>query len=104
MNKEDLMVNPGTYWRHFKTKNIYLVLEIGLDASNNMHPIVIYQLAEETENDPPVWCRPLEDFISEIDKSKYPDLNIEQDYRFVKLSNEELEDFLTYEDDDWEGK
>lgn len=66
----------GVY-RHFKG-GIYEVKGFGLSAETQ-EKCVIYQ----SLNDKQIWVRSLEEFASEVDKIKYP--NISQKYRFEKL-------------------
>lgn len=62
-------------YRHFKG-DYYLVEEIAKD-SNTLEDIVIYR---KLYDDGSCWVRPIDDFLGEINKEKYP--NIEQKYKF----------------------
>ena len=68
----------GKRFKHFKG-NIYKVIEVGIH-SEDAGCMVIYV----SENDKSlVWVRPLEMFVSEVDKVKYPD--VKQKMRFECL-------------------
>lgn len=64
----------GVY-KHFKG-DYYILEEIAKDCET-LEDIVIYRGLYE---DNPVWVRPLNDFISEIDHEKYP--NVKQTYKY----------------------
>lgn len=67
----------GVY-RHFKGKE-YLVEGTALDSETGK-PLVLYrQLYGERQ----LWARPLEMFLSPVDREKYPDA--EQEYRFQEI-------------------
>lgn len=65
----------GGIYKHFKG-HIYKVLCVGKDA-DNLTEKVVYQ---NTENESDIWIRDKEEFLSLVDKHKYP--NIKQKYRF----------------------
>ncbi len=71
MNK--LIVNR--VYKHFKG-DLYIVLDIGKD-SEDLEECVIYR---GLYGDGPLWIRKKEDFLSEVDHNKYPD--VKQKYRF----------------------
>lgn len=62
-------------YKHFKG-DYYLVVDIGTD-SETLEKCVIYRKLYE---DGALWIRPLDDFLSEVDHEKYPD--VKQKYRF----------------------
>ncbi len=62
-------------YRHFKG-DYYLVEDTALDSETN-EVVVIYR---KLYDDCTLWVRPLNMFLSEVDKEKYP--NVEQKYRF----------------------
>ncbi len=62
-------------YRHFKG-NIITILEVGKNTET-LEEMVVY------EHDGEVWIRPLDMFLSKVDKEKYPD--VEQEYRFEKI-------------------
>lgn len=65
----------GVY-RHFKGK-YYLVIDVAKHSETQETYVVYRQLYGEGG----LWIRPLDMFLSEVDKEKYPD--IEQKYRFA---------------------
>lgn len=69
----ELKIN-GIY-RHFKG-DYYLVVDIA-NHSETKEQYVVYR---RLYGDGSLWLRPLDMFLSEVDKTKYP--NVEQKYRF----------------------
>lgn len=68
----------GEKYNHFKLGKIIAV--IGISRHTETEEIsVVYEYEGH------IWNRPLEMFMSEVDKEKYP--NAEQKYRFERLSN-----------------
>jgi len=63
-------------YRHFKGK-YYIVNDIGID-SETLEQKVIYRALY---SDNKIWIRSLSDFLSKVDKKKYPD--VESEYRFT---------------------
>lgn len=68
------MVKVGEKYRHFKG-NMYEILCIGKD-SETLEDVVIYRNLDNLN----IWVRPLKEFISKVDKEKYP--TVLQEYRF----------------------
>lgn len=68
-------IKTGCAYRHFKGK-LYYVLEVAKHTESE-EMLVIYKALY-----PPygVFARPIEMFLSEVDKNKYPD--VKQKYRF----------------------
>ena len=71
MNKPQV----GEKYKHFKG-NIIEIIAIGKNTEN-LEEMVVYN------HDGEIWIRPLEMFMSKVDKEKYP--NVEQEYRFQKI-------------------
>lgn len=71
----------GQKYRHFKIGKIVTV--IGISRHTETEEIsVVYEYEGH------IWNRPLEMFMSEVDKNKYP--NAEQKYRFELLEGEAI--------------
>ena len=71
----------GNTYRHFKG-DLYEVVDIAVQ-SENAGVLVIYK----SKKDPTiVWARPLDMFLSDVDKYKYP--LARQDQRFVEVTEE----------------
>lgn len=68
----------GHKYRHFKG-GIYVVTDIAVHSEHE-EPMVIYK---NFENPNLVWCRPLDMFLSEVDHTKYPE--VEQRVRFERI-------------------
>lgn len=62
-------------YKHFKG-NYYIVEDIGCDC-DTLEELVIYRALY---GDNKLWIRKKEDFLSEVDHNKYPD--VKQKYRF----------------------
>lgn len=70
----------GEKYKHFKLGKIVTI--IGISRHTETEEIsVVYEYEGH------IWNRPLEMFMSEVDKKKYP--NAEQKYRFEKIESEE---------------
>lgn len=71
----------GGIYKHFKG-HVYKVIALGRDA-DNLSEKVIYQNVND-END--IWVRDKEEFLSKVDREKYPEVT--QEFRFQLQSNE----------------
>lgn len=75
MQEIDLAQYKGTLFRHFKGDH-YLLMDLAVH-SESRETLVIYKALY---GDCMVTARPIEMFLSEVDREKYP--NVEQRYRF----------------------
>lgn len=71
------MNNPiaGEKYRHFKG-NVIEIIAVGKNTED-LSSMVVYK------HDGDIWIRPLDMFLSKVDKEKYPD--VKQEYRFEKI-------------------
>ena len=69
----------GRVYRHFKG-DYYLVEGLAHDSESGV-PCVIYR---KLYGDGGLWVRPLEMFLSRVDREKYPE--VRQEYRFCRRS------------------
>lgn len=74
----------GKVVKHFKGK-LYLVIDIARH-SETMEELVVYKALY---GDFGIFVRPLDMFLSEVDRNKYPDCN--QKYRFQEINNEDID-------------
>ena len=72
---------PGEFYRHFKNR-LYQIVAVAYQADDEA-PVVVYQALY---GDFRVWVRPLGEFMSETDRTKYPEA--EQRYRFELVTPE----------------
>lgn len=69
--------SPGDEYRHFKG-NRYIIDCIAIDTETEK-PMVVYHRVNNND----IWVRPLDNFMSEVDHEKYPD--VRQKYRFMRI-------------------
>lgn len=81
-----MRANPKPYevYKHFKG-NLYQILNIAKDSEDG-HQIVIYQAMYGTFE---IYARDLAQFMSPVDKEKYPQVTAE--YRFTKVETTSVE-------------
>ena len=69
---------PDEIWRHFKNK-LYKIIAIAQHTESD-EQLVVYQAMYGSEG---IYARPLDMFMSEVDREKYPDVG--QKYRFERI-------------------
>lgn len=83
MNK----LEPMTVVKHFKN-NQYLVLGVAKDVNHDTNEFVIYR---PLDGDRQLFARPVAEFLSDVDKEKYPDVQQKERFEYVAP----LKDILT---------
>ena len=66
------------WYRHFKG-GTYKIIACATDE-HTMRPVVVYQNVEDGRT----WVRPKEEFLSEVDHNKYPDVKQKYRFEFIK--------------------
>lgn len=76
-------VEVGRVYKHFKG-NYYEVIAVGTHTTD-MRKVVIYAEFPYRFPSSKVWVRDYDEFVSKVDKDKYPHAN--QSYRFEPLAS-----------------
>ena len=76
-------IKENTIYRHFKG-NFYRVLYIAYDAEHDKNGVMEKLVVYQSNHDGKILVRSYENFISKVDKEKYP--NATQEYRFVEVN------------------
>ena len=76
------VIKAGQRYRHFKKGNIYIVVIPCVYDTEDMKEYVIYRGGDNKRR---MWARPVEEFMSEVDRNKYPQAT--QQYRFELLED-----------------
>lgn len=75
-----MKVEVGHKYRHFKG-HIYEVIAIARNCDDLSYQVVYQNINDKNS----IWVRSLDEFISKVDKSKYP--NVLQENRFEHLND-----------------
>lgn len=78
-------VKPFTMWKHFKGSKAFVITVA--KHSETGEELVIYRCMDSgnSNHKSGIYARPLEMFLSLVDKEKYP--NVEQKYRFEEIDS-----------------
>lgn len=78
-------VKPFTMWKHFKGSKAFVITVA--KHSETGEDLVIYRCMDSGNSNHKscIYARPLEMFLSPVDKEKYP--NVEQKYRFEEIDS-----------------
>ena len=82
------MLRPNTVWKHFKGSTA-VILTLAKHSETN-ESLVVYRCINGNgmpsfDHKDGIYARPLEMFLSEVDKEKYPECK--QKYRFELIGN-----------------
>lgn len=83
----DREVTPFSVWRHFKGPEAFVIAIA--EHSETGEKLVVYRCTGnngQTNHRDGIYARPLEMFLSEVDREKYP--NVTQKYRLEKIITE----------------
>ena len=81
---EERIVKPFTMWRHFKGAQSLVITTA--ENSETGEKLVVYRCMGNngnTNHTDGIYARPLDMFLSEVDRKKYP--NATQKYRFEEI-------------------
>ena len=79
------VLKAGQRYKHFKKGNIYIVVIPCVYDTEDMKEYVIYRGGDNKRR---MWARPIEEFMSEVDRNKYPQAT--QQYRFELIEESDL--------------
>ena len=66
-------------YRHFKG-DLYITVDVAVDSETNEMVVIYRNLHDMT-----LWVRPIEMFLSKVDKEKYPDAIQENRFEEIEL-------------------
>ena len=75
-----MKLEVGKIYKHFKGMEVKIIAIA--KHTETLEEMVVY----EELNDHQFWVRPMNMFLSKVDKEKYPE--VEQEYRFVLKEND----------------
>lgn len=79
------VLKAGQRYKHFKKGNIYIVVIPRVYDTEDMKEYVIYRGGDNKRR---MWARPVREFMSEVDRNKYPQAT--QQYRFELIEESDL--------------
>ena len=79
------VLKAGQRYKHFKKGNIYIVVIPRVYDTEDMKEYVIYRGGDNKRR---MWARPILEFMSEVDRNKYPQAT--QQYRFELIEESDL--------------
>ena len=79
------VLKAGQRYKHFKKGNIYIVVIPCVYDTEDMKEYVIYRGGDNKRR---MWARPVREFMSEVDRNKYPQST--QQYRFELIEESDL--------------
>ena len=79
------VLKAGQKYKHFKKGNIYVVVIPCVYDTEDMKEYVIYRGGDNKRR---MWARPVREFMSEVDRNKYPQAT--QQYRFELIEESDL--------------
>ncbi len=79
-----MLILPNRIYRHFKG-NLYLVTGVAVNAGKGGELYVVYRALYE---DCQLFVRPLEEFLSPVDRKKYPNAKQEKRFELTDIATE----------------
>ena len=79
------VLKAGQRYKHFKKGNVYIVVIPCVYDTDEMREYVIYCGGDNKRR---MWARPVTEFMSEVDRNKYPQAT--QQYRFELIEESDL--------------
>ena len=76
-------LTAGSMWTHFKGEHVATIIAVAKHTETN-EMLVVYDCFNNTDRTSIVVARPVDMFLSEVDREKYPDAK--QKYRFERVS------------------